>query len=61
MRRLEDMKRQHVDVVSGNNKSFCVDDSGNLVNPFMRVTDQMTRHLATLRVSSEFRRSPVPV
>ncbi len=26
-------------------------DSGNLVNPFMRVTNQMTRHLATLRES----------
>ena len=39
MRRSGDMKRQHVDVVSGNIKSFCVDDGGNLVNPFMRVTD----------------------
>ena len=26
-------------------------DSGNLVNPFMHVTNQMTRHLATLRES----------
>ncbi|KAF8053487.1 hypothetical protein N665_1411s0018 [Sinapis alba] len=26
-------------------------DSGNLVNPFMRVTNYMTRHLATLRES----------
>ena len=26
-------------------------DSGNLINPFMRVTNQMTRHLATLRES----------
>jgi len=26
-------------------------DSGNLVDPFMRVTNQMTRHLATLRES----------
>ena len=26
-------------------------DSGNFINPFMRVTNQMTRHLATLRES----------
>ncbi len=26
-------------------------DSGNLINPFMRVTNQMTRHFATLKAS----------
>ncbi|KAI3485678.1 hypothetical protein L1887_50983 [Cichorium endivia] len=33
-------------------------DSGNLVNPFMRVTNKMTRHLATLRDSELAVRRP---
>ena len=45
------MKRQKVDVPMAVDLSDCGQDSGHLVNPFMRVTKYMTRHLATLRES----------
>ena len=45
------MKRQKVDVPMAVDSSDSGQDSGHLVNPFMRVTKYMTRHLATLRKS----------
>ena len=43
------MKRQKVDVPMAVDSSDSGQDSGHLVNPFMRVTKYMTRHLATCR------------
>ena len=45
------MKRQKVDVPMAVDSSDSAQDSGHLVNPFLRVTKYMTRHLATLRDS----------
>ena len=47
------MERQKVDVPMAVDSNDSGQDSGHLVNPFMRVTKYMTRHLATLRVSLE--------
>ena len=51
MRREEHMKRQNVDVPIAVVSRDSGQDSGYVVNPFMRVTKYMTRHLATLRES----------
>ena len=53
MRREELMKRQKVNVPMAVDSSDTGQDSGHLVNPFMRVTEYTTRHLATLRVALE--------
>ena len=45
------MKRQNVDVPMAVDSSDSGQDSGHLVNPFMRVTKYMTRHLVTFRGS----------
>ena len=45
------MKRQKVDVPMAVDSSDSGQDSGHLVDPFMRVTKYMTRHLGTLRES----------
>ena len=45
------MKRQKVDVLMAVDSSDSGQDSGHLVNPFLRVTKYMTRHLATIRES----------
>ena len=45
------MKRQKVDVPMAADSSDFGQESGHLVNPFMRVTKYMTRHLAISRES----------
>ena len=52
------MKKQKVDVPMAVDSSDSGQDRGRLVNPFMRVTKYMTRHLATLRESQLL--SPFP-
>ena len=50
------MKRQKVDFPMAVDASDSGQDSGHLVNPFMRVTKYMTRHLAPLRESGTCRK-----
>ena len=45
------MKRPHVDAPIAVVSSDSGQDSGYLVNPFMRVINQMTKQLATIRVT----------